>query len=440
MWKKYLLKMEDAGRTVEKAIRISKPKHKPPKLDKQVRLTLIRESCICGDSRCKTLMRELAYFDPKRVGYVRIPKDYELRKSSSAELIERNSLRRNRWFHYLPDAAREFVENNPRRRNSVALIHFHPSIVAHYRREANLDKFPKVVSGLLAIEAGFSEDDLVPKSSGSEPEYICVPNHSLDKVKEEVDRLKLLRSSPEENWGVAAQASRSDGSSSEELYKPYAEQYLIGDDLELKTCAQYMAIIKDMQQREGLHLKKIHHLEQRSAELRNIEKEYQLLKVACNDTYVSRNTISNDAWHQQHPEAAMYLFGFPTWEDTKTYIADQFNVFHDTNKIMEDGRVINVASPLTAFEEYLATKMHFHKSFELKFLAMLWGKAESTIGRCVKRRADAWKGTGVHQPRRPNLQPIPTSGGMPMTVNTSHMRLAPEGMHGWTIRSADVPI
>ena len=78
-----------------------------------------------------------------------------------------------------------------------------------------------------------------------------------------------------------------------------------------------------------------------------------------NENYgISRHNLSSESWHKDHDKAAMQLFGFPTYKETKLCTSSFFtNVKIEKPRLdMVDGKITIKPLLLNEFEGMLITK------------------------------------------------------------------------------------
>lgn len=115
---------------------------------------------------------------------------------------------------------------------------------------------------------------------------------------------------------------------------------------------------------------------------------------------VSRLTLTNPQWHEQHPEAAAILFGFHDWKETYLHVKC---CFPDVDirlkgKIAcergKNGEVVVIPKGLTDFERCLACKMFFHSLPHRGKVAVAFGVSDDVIGRAVDEWGARWGKSG----------------------------------------------
>ena len=77
---------------------------------------------------------------------------------------------------------------------------------------------------------------------------------------------------------------------------------------------------------------------------------------------LNRVTLSSDAWHARHPEAATHLFGFASWEETKDYLWVLWPELEPL--VFSIGEAIH-NKPISPFEQCLLTKMRIRRGLVL---------------------------------------------------------------------------
>lgn len=98
---------------------------------------------------------------------------------------------------------------------------------------------------------------------------------------------------------------------------------------------------------------------------------------------ISRLTITDDGWHKLNPGAALTLFGFKTWDETKIYVKCLFpdvDVIQSSQRITirptrgsNQDRTSRLLLPhLSNFERCLIAKLFFHRKLTSEFLGLVF--------------------------------------------------------------------
>jgi hypothetical protein len=390
-------------------------------------------ACCCGFEGCAKLHLRMGEHDMSRVGYVSFPPHPKGGDVKTGDSL--NPFRYNRFKHYINseklNAANNAQEGNKKRaRLGVALIHFHPALVAQWRTgdaRSQHKKFPKKISEAVALQMGYSEDERLPPnywSTKDMPEYCIVPSYPIDSLKAELAVLDAVKEDSDEvqknlkkfkKYKREMKKAEKEGReprmeevtiakapSLNEFYQIHGKEFKVEEDLGSKTRNQLIAIIDAFKEREKFNANRTLSLELETAKLNGLQKKFETLHDAAHNTFMSRLSLTSDEWHRKNPEIANYLWGFKTWAECKQFVSTHFHI-PTTVEFKSD----HFDTPLTHFEELLLTKMHLRQNFDKRFLAPLWGKGETTIGRVINHNVN--KDWGVAGQKRKRSRYGPTN-------------------------------
>ena len=114
---------------------------------------------------------------------------------------------------------------------------------------------------------------------------------------------------------------------------------------------------------------------------------------------LGRITIFNDEWHEQHKDAAHLLWGFRSYGETKQYVSD---LFVDVVPVPVGAKVPRSGnSPakleltqLSPFEKCLLARLFFRRELPQGFIALIFGKHRTHVGRILREWAPRWGKAG----------------------------------------------
>eukprot|EP00956_Cyclotella_meneghiniana_P021229 scaffold38305_cov62-Cyclotella_meneghiniana.AAC.5 len=119
-----------------------------------------------------------------------------------------------------------------------------------------------------------------------------------------------------------------------------------------------------------------------------------------NDGGLSRLTLFNDEWHQNHPDAARQLWGYHSWEETKLYVAAYFpdlETGYDPSKhvkLSKDSLSFELPN-ITPFEACLIIRMFFHRFSHQQVVGLLINRDRSRVGQMLRDWAPRWANVGM---------------------------------------------
>lgn len=114
---------------------------------------------------------------------------------------------------------------------------------------------------------------------------------------------------------------------------------------------------------------------------------------------LSRLTLFNDDWHEEHNDAAKLLFGYLSWKETKQYVQAFFpgevEVYDPSKHIELDAKSKELTlPPLSSFERCLICRLFF-RCFTLQPIhALIVDRHRTTIGKILKQWAPKWANVG----------------------------------------------
>ncbi|KAL7528716.1 hypothetical protein ACHAXR_002591, partial [Thalassiosira sp. AJA248-18] len=116
---------------------------------------------------------------------------------------------------------------------------------------------------------------------------------------------------------------------------------------------------------------------------------------------ISRLTIFNDKWHDNHKDAARLLWGYNSWAEAKLYVDAYFpsevDVVDDPfNQIQQkkDGDMI-IPTYLSPFEKCMVCRMFFHVFSNQQVIGLIIDRHRTSIGKIVKEWAPKWANVGM---------------------------------------------
>lgn len=114
---------------------------------------------------------------------------------------------------------------------------------------------------------------------------------------------------------------------------------------------------------------------------------------------LGRITIFDDDWHKQHNDAARLLWGFRSYGETKQYVSD---LFVDVVPVSVGAKMPRSGnSPtklelteLSPFEKCLLTRLFFRRELPQGFIALIFGRHQTHVGRILQEWAPRWGKAG----------------------------------------------
>jgi len=332
------------------------------------------QKCICKHSECYEIWKSWVMLkDTHRCGYYLIPKHS---KFPTEHGKTKNDHRNAIYFHlfgprnYAPDCENE----------SKKYVAFHHFPIAFLCKD---NKGPlECINSTTAIDHGLGDHDQIRSKDSKERHYFPVPSHPWACVKRNLidTQAMLQRLSPIEipspTFKVQSAALITpDARTTPEEKKRCALLRNIQHDPE-GIASHIERIEKELTQtREQLKIMKACATSKES-EINKLSETLGLLKIETSTkkeglSGLSRSSLTSDLWHSQHPNAASFLFGFVTWNDTKIFLTD--GLFPN----MEPRGAIT--GPLTDFEQVLITCMRMRRAYEHQTLAFISDKSERRI-------------------------------------------------------------
>ena len=108
---------------------------------------------------------------------------------------------------------------------------------------------------------------------------------------------------------------------------------------------------------------------------------------------LNRRSITNEQWHEDHPNQCKDLFGFNNFKEFKVYLScfwpDDFGTEESFQCFDDD------AQPISTFEKCLITKMRFHRKLTLEHLSGIWNRHRTKIGQYILEWAPRWGAKGL---------------------------------------------
>ena len=96
---------------------------------------------------------------------------------------------------------------------------------------------------------------------------------------------------------------------------------------------------------------------------------------------VNRISIQCDKYHNQYKRAAKEFFRFDSWQNTKRFVKEMFELTYEKPTIEMLGK------PLSPFEQCLMTLFYMESDHNLQFVAQVYGFQDDII---VSRITNAW--------------------------------------------------
>jgi len=116
---------------------------------------------------------------------------------------------------------------------------------------------------------------------------------------------------------------------------------------------------------------------------------------------LSRLTMFNDEWHENHPDAARLLFGYRSYMEAKLYVDAYFegevDVANDPslNIIVSADGAMRLPE-LSPFEKCMLCRMFFHCFSQQQIIALCFDRHRTRIGQILKEWAPKWANIGLH--------------------------------------------
>jgi len=117
---------------------------------------------------------------------------------------------------------------------------------------------------------------------------------------------------------------------------------------------------------------------------------------------LSRWTLFNDDWHEEHKDAAKRIWGYPSWQETKYYVEAYFpqsvynvDTSYDPSKFCKFDKEGNLVLPdMTQFEQCLLGRMFFRTFTEQEVLPLIFDKHRTRIGHILDIWGPRWGNVG----------------------------------------------
>ena len=371
--------------------------------------------CICDDpAGCADLMERLDYINIK-CGWCALTKvQEEVTFKRDQRDDRRDQLMRKRELtlkHLQTTEGRLAKRNNTTQRYpKFSSLHVKPELVDLAKQhDRGCAWMPEFISYEVAMQIGLTENDRVDKTS-SKGNYFGVPNQPRKealRIVEKFEREAAIIGSPPLSTSTsptltsfaspplsAARDSRGLRQAKQLVdTNPDGAAHKI-ENLETELAKVMQQLSRERQEKE-LAETRIKALETQAPV--PVDKRIQL-RLEC--AGLSRFTLTSDAWHKQHPEAARHLFGFRTWTETVNMVLALFMAEGARNPMKEPLIVGGVASggtkgpAMRPVEKCLVAKMRIHRGYTQKTLALMWGRSERQIGSYLKEWIPHWGEAG----------------------------------------------
>lgn len=125
----------------------------------------------------------------------------------------------------------------------------------------------------------------------------------------------------------------------------------------------------------------------------------QFKQLLADSGGLSRLTIFNDRWHENHPTAAKLLWGYCCWEETKLYVDAFFDgevdvvddPIHEI-RFLKDGTM--KLPNLSPFEQCMLCRLYFHCFSQHQLIGLCFAHHRTRIGQILKVWAPKWANIG----------------------------------------------
>ena len=185
-----------------------------------------------------------------------------------------------------------------------------------------------------------------------------------------------VRASPQERQVDRMLRDMEAALKTEEGLRAFAEEFT---RLKEMASSQEAALTKEKLAREEA--------ERDSAEARAASERLQRQLDDVKRSGLSRASIWSDQFHTRRKDAAKFLWGFPTWEETKEYVGAFFPELS-----VEWGNTPE--AHLTAFEKCLLARMRIHRAFEFEALGAIFDRSVGSIQAYVDEWISKWGEVG----------------------------------------------
>jgi hypothetical protein len=281
--------------------------------------------------------------------------------------------------------ARQLVDScDPNTDHRIALHHYHPAVTTKY---ALLRLLPNYISIAEANDLGiYKRKETRVWTSEEVPDdakgyHIC-PSFSLQQAEEELATTKIMA-----NIILGP---------TEQVYDSYKNTLPdnIPDRTKSNMAEQFISFVTStstsIQSEPQLFPPKINVINY------TYDEEMKDSSIDELPTGMTRKNLVTAEWYQQNPQAAKYLYGFNSWEETLKYLLVFFkDTFVTKEKILESCMMIinaesNDSVSLQPIEKCLLTKIRFHQGFLQTFFVLTYGRVISVISDCIQEWAPKW--------------------------------------------------
>ena len=336
----------------------------PPAPKKQKPTVEYRKCVICANSiackdyvRCYEVMQDMACAgNADRAGYKKI---YHAATTSTHQESNEQQIIRSRLLAHVPPAVGWVLQANMEVDHYAGNIHFPPQVTALISQSVSRKRWPKEVPAMIAQDisstsygagaVSYTDIDRLPNGS-----YTVVPNFTWKHIREEWSNLPLqfkVYAELEDAEGGADRSARKRQREDMEQWVRNHPQLAAnrleeekadrinqqeGREEERKKRIQAEEDVKKMRQEQEEWRKEMQELKKEKEQLINdavnaveakeaiktkMEKEFDDLLQKHGG--IGRHTLTSDAWHKNHPDAAKTMFGF-TWDETKEHLDSLF--------------------------------------------------------------------------------------------------------------------
>lgn len=335
-------------------------------------LNLVNCCCLLG-AKCKEAQKLCStfLFSQHLCGYVTIPSDPVIKE---------------KWLECFEESTRNQVSLLSRNNQVFALHHFDPTFVANCRNESTTEnrfRLPKTVDEREGILYNF------PILGNKK--YYPIPNFTDVNFAHYIIRVECLF------------VQRMESETSHLPYHNMTEVitninadrhfYLLPTKTMIRSCLseEETQLLSQFKNYPEISAMKYVHLECEKIKLDeklsiNQKNEFVGYAIGFGKDGLTRINLVSDIWHDQHPHAAHFFFGFKNWNETKLYICSLFDETDDMNpSIIAD--LININSyniPISSFEKVLITLMRFTRGIQIEFLSYIWLKSITRIAEYIQ--------------------------------------------------------
>ena len=397
-------------------------------------------NCICTDGRCKQLTKDFQSLNDARGNYFELPRvgvrQAELKQFKLERTLHHLGLGKDNIEQYkskdvrdqgsvvTPSAStRKKKQETKRAPTCVAVWHYHPEVVQamvvdqKIRSSDYLTKEFVKDAGLLGrgytAPADVFKGKLTTKDKEPVEVFVPVPSYNYDNANDDYElaanRKKLLaviKSCQNAKYGHRFLSPRaSDGmvTPAKKMARPSPCEDV--DDLRHAICLL-------AKQNEAL-MEKLTEAQAEITELKGqqrgnnaaIEAFVQGTKVGVN-----RLNISSNRYHEKNRSVAKVYFRFEdsakgsklsSWDITKQFLHDMFNVTHEEPTIEMIQHPNGKAKRLTEFETCLVALIFFQNAWDFDHIGSIFGIDYRLVSKCVKAWAPHFCEVGYHMARLP---------------------------------------